>query len=104
MKNKTFFKQGLNFYLRKKIIFKIKITVNINSVSSLCSSSDLCNFEWLQSSTPTVTNIDTTNQQAIVLTGTGFDQTAANNVVLLGTVQCTVTSATSTQLVCSPGN
>ena len=104
MKNKTFFKQVLNLHLEKKSFFKIKITVNVNSVSSLCSSSDLCNFEWLQSSTPTVTNIDTSNQQAIVITGTGFDQTAANNIVLLGTVQCTVTSATSTQLVCTPGN
>ena len=72
---------------------------------SLCSSSSLCDFQWLASSTPTVTNIDTSVQQAIKLTGTGFDQTSnSNNIVLLGNVPCTVTSATSTQLICTPGN
>lgn len=71
---------------------------------SLCSSSSLCNFQWLQSSTPTVTNIDTSNMQAIVLTGSEFDQTNENNIVLLGNIACNVTSATSTQLVCMPGN
>jgi hypothetical protein len=74
-------------------------------VPSLCSSSSLCDFEWLASSTPTLTNIDTTNQQAITLIGTGFDQTSnSNNIVLLGNVPCTVTSATSIQLICTPGN
>jgi hypothetical protein len=76
----------------------------VNNVPSLCASSSLCNFQWLQSSTPVVTNIDTSNKQAIVLTGTGFDSTNQNNKVLLGDVPCTVTNSTSTQLVCTPGN
>jgi len=42
--------------------------------------------------------------QAIVLTGSEFDQTNENNIVLLGNIACNVTSATSTQLVCMPGN
>jgi hypothetical protein len=81
-----------------------QVTVSVNNVPSLCTSSSLCDFQWLQSSTPVVTNIDTSNKQAIVLTGTGFDLTNQNNKVLLGDVACTVTSASSTQLVCTPGN
>jgi len=70
-------------------------------VPSLCTSS--CNFQWTQTATPTVTNIDTSNAQAIVLTGSGFDATNSNNNVLLGTVPCVVTASTATQLTCTPG-
>ena len=41
---------------------------------------------------------------AIRITGTGFDTTTpANNIVLIGKFLCTITSATSTQIVCAAG-
>lgn len=43
------------------------------------------------------------NLNAIVLTGTGFDEiNPQNNIVKLGDVNCSCT-ATATQLTCSPG-
>ena len=69
----------------------------------MCSSSTACNFQWTQTSTPTITNIDTSNQQSIILTGTGFSSSNTDNVVLLGSVPCTVTSSSATQLTCTPG-
>ena len=77
--------------------------MSVNGVPSKCDTSNACDFQWLEASTPTVTNIDTSNAQSIVLTGTGFDLTSQNNQVLLGSVACTVTSASSTQLICTPG-
>lgn len=80
------------------------MTVNVNGVPSLCSSSSACNFQWTQTATPIVTNIDTSNAQAIVLTGTGFSATsAAENKVLIGDEVCVVTSFSTTQLTCTPG-
>jgi len=50
-----------------------------------------------------VTVIDTSNASSFVLTGTGFDAIAENNLVKLGDVACDITDATSTQLTCKPG-
>jgi hypothetical protein len=78
-----------------------QVTVNINSISSKCTGD--CSFEWLVASTPVVTNIDTSQKNAIVLTGMGFDTAKENNNVFLGPVECIITSATATQLICSAG-
>ena len=78
-----------------------QVTVVVNAVPSKCSG--VCDFQWLDSATPTVTNIDVSNQNSIVITGTGFDTVAKNNYVLLGDVACTVLTATATQLTVKPG-
>ena len=77
------------------------MSVSINGVPSKCTGN--CSFQWLQSSTPVVTNIDITNRQSIVLTGDGFDPIMGNNIVLLGNNECKITSASVTELVCTPG-
>lgn len=42
---------------------------------------------------------------AITITGSGFDAlNITNNIVLIGTTACVITSATTTQLVCAPGD
>lgn len=41
---------------------------------------------------------------AIRITGTGFDATTlSNNIVLIGSVPCSITSATTTELICAAG-
>ena len=77
--------------------------MSVNNVPSKCDD-QTCDFQWLQSATPVVTNIDTSNAQRIILTGTGFDSISQNNQVLLGEVACTVTDASGTQLSVTPGN
>ena len=39
----------------------------------------------------------------MVISGTGFSTTSANNHVLIGLATCTVTSATSTAITCTVG-
>ena len=77
------------------------MSVSINGVSSQCTGN--CDFQWLESSTPIVTNIDISNPQSIILTGSGFGTSVQNNKITLGDVECMVTSASSTQLICKPG-
>ena len=44
------------------------------------------------------------NPSAIKLTGSGFDaQKILNNIVKIGTSDCSIISATSTQIICAPG-
>ncbi|XP_069115226.1 fibrocystin-L-like [Argopecten irradians] len=82
-----------------------QVAVTVNDVTSKCSGS--CSFEWLQSSTPSVTGITpATGQQGTVatITGTGFSSTASDNSVMVGGVACSVTTASSTSITCTVGN
>ena len=90
-------------WIVKEFLFIIlnKVSVSVNGIPSKCTGE--CNFQWLQNSTPLVTNIDISNRQSIVLTGNGFDPIMGNNIVSLGNFDCKITSATLTQLVCTPG-
>lgn len=72
----------------------------INGISTACSN---CSFEWSQEATPVVTSIDASSNSGIVIDGTGFSETISDNIVLIGRVPCNVTSATTTQLICSAG-
>ena len=57
---------------------------------------------WLYSQAPTITAFTPTSGavgSTVTITGTGFNTTAANNVVYIGGVKATVTSASATQLV-----
>ena len=81
---------------------KPQIRVSINNILAKCESN--CDFEWLESSTPNVNSIDKTNPSSIILTGTGFSTVPENNIVKIGETLCTVTSATETQLTCTPEN
>ena len=81
---------------------KPQVTVSINNIMSKCVGS--CDFEWLETATPTVSNINTTNLAAIVITGTGFDTNAQNNKVKIGDVACSISSATSIELICAAGS
>ncbi len=79
---------------------KPQVAITIADIATKC---DNCTFEWLQSATPTVSNIDASSLDSIQITGTGFDTTTDNNLVLIGDVPCRITSATSTLLVCAAG-
>ena len=57
---------------------------------------------WLYSQAPTITSFSPTSGAVgatVTITGTGFNTTAANNVVYFGGVKATVSSATATQIV-----
>ena len=81
---------------------KPQIAVTIAGILASCVGN--CDYDWSDSQTPQVNSIDTSNHNLITITGTGFDSTPANNIVMIGTTPCTVTSATSTSLQCVPGN
>ncbi|XP_069115224.1 fibrocystin-L-like [Argopecten irradians] len=77
----------------------------INDVPTKCSGN--CDFEWLTSSTPTVTGISPGTGiagTAATITGTGFSVTASDNSVIIGGVACVATAATSTSITCTIGN
>ena len=77
------------------------MSVSVNGVPSQCTGN--CDFQWLESSTPIVSAIDISNPQSIVVTGSGFDTSVQNNNITLGDIECVIKTATSSQLVCSPG-
>ncbi|CAF0710276.1 unnamed protein product [Brachionus calyciflorus] len=81
---------------------KPQVVVSINNIPVKCSNS--CDFEWVDSSTPVVNSIDTSNPNSIVLNGSGFDSIPSNNLVKIGDSICNVISSTSTQITCQPGN
>ncbi|XP_021369085.1 fibrocystin-L-like isoform X2 [Mizuhopecten yessoensis] len=84
---------------------KPQVTTLTNGIPTRCSGT--CDFEWLASRTPTVTNISPgTGQSGTVatITGTGFSATSADNSVMLGGVACEVTSSTSTSISCTLGS
>jgi len=62
-----------------------------------------CDFQWLVSATPLIKNINADNKSAIVLNGQGFDIDSSNNDVEIGSYNCKVISASSSQLTCFPG-
>lgn len=72
----------------------------MNDIASACSN---CTFQWSADATPVVNSIDASSNSAITIDGTGFSATPSDNIVMIGAVRCTVTSATSTQLVCAAG-
>jgi len=80
---------------------KPQVSITIADIVSECTE---CTFEWLESATPTVSNIDASNLDSIQITGSNFDASEPNqNVVLIGEIPCEIVSATSTLLVCSAG-
>lgn len=91
-------------YKTKVLILQIaiilKVAVSINGIATACSN---CTFEWSADATPVVNAIDASSNSAIVIDGTGFSETPSDNIVLIGTTRCTVTSASSTQLTCTAG-
>ena len=75
----------------------------INGIPSKCSTN--CSFQFSDNKTPTVNSIKITNQTSVTLIGAGFDgKNTTNNQVYIGTTKCSITSANSTLLICSPGN
>jgi len=76
-----------------------QVTVSVNTIMSKCNGS--CDFQWSNTATPVVNAIDSANLNSIIIDGTGFDSTIANNLVQIGGYNCTVSQATSQQLTVS---
>ncbi|XP_033757813.1 fibrocystin-L-like [Pecten maximus] len=84
---------------------KAQVMVLINGVPTKCSGT--CDFEWLTSSTPTVTGISPgtgLSGTVATITGTGFSGTPADNSVMIGGVACVATASTSTSITCTIGS
>ncbi|XP_048777455.2 fibrocystin-L-like isoform X3 [Ostrea edulis] len=81
-----------------------QVIAYVNDIPTRCEGT--CKFEWQASSTPVVSAISPTSAytgDSLTITGTSFGASAADNSVTIGGVACTVTSASSTQLVCTVG-
>ncbi|CAF2963963.1 unnamed protein product [Rotaria sp. Silwood2] len=78
-----------------------QVEVLVGGYPSKCSGISTCDFQWLSSQTPTVSSIVQSNM-ILTITGTGFSSITSANTVIIGTSgSCTVTSATTTSLVCT---
>lgn len=78
-----------------------QVEVFVGGYPSKCVGDNTCDYQWLSSQTPTVTNI-VQSSSTLTITGTGFSTTANDNKVTIGTSgTCTVTSASSTSLTCT---
>ncbi|CAF3592631.1 unnamed protein product [Rotaria sordida] len=78
-----------------------QVEVFVGGFPSQCSSNSTCDFQWLSSQTPTVTSI-VQSSMTLTITGTGFSTIPSSNTVIIGTSgSCTVTSATTTSLLCT---
>lgn len=78
--------------------------VIVNDVPSRCTGN--CDFEYDNTINPTVSSINPTtgtSGTALTITGTGFSTTSSNNLVRIGDSECTVTSATATEIQCTVG-
>lgn len=79
----------------------LKVEVFVGGYPSKCSATTTCDFQWLSSQTPTVSSVSQTGM-TLTISGTGFSTTASDNKVIIGTSgSCHVTTATTTQLVCT---
>lgn len=70
------------------------------------SHRDYCGFKYSQMATPTVTNItprSASNNETVTISGTGFSETASENYVVFGDVDCSVVSSTPTAIECVLG-
>ncbi|CAF3664415.1 unnamed protein product [Rotaria sordida] len=75
--------------------------VFVGGYLSKCSSSNTCDFQWSITQTPSVTSIEK-NNMTLTIIGTGFSTIASSNEIIIGTEGlCTVTSATTTSLICT---
>ncbi|CAF3637436.1 unnamed protein product [Rotaria sp. Silwood1] len=77
-----------------------QVEVFVGGYPSQCLGTSTCDFQWLSSQTPSVSAVSQSSM-TLTITGTGFSTTTTSNKVIIGTSgSCTVTSATTTQLVC----
>ncbi|XP_006825958.1 fibrocystin-L-like [Saccoglossus kowalevskii] len=83
-----------------------QVTVSVNQIPSTCTGD--CSFEYLADLTPQVTGISPISGSAsssteVTLLGVGFSQTADDNKVTIGGVNCAVTNALDTTIICLIG-
>ncbi|KAK3716577.1 hypothetical protein RRG08_039372 [Elysia crispata] len=84
-----------------------QVQASINGVPTRCQEGQDCSFSWASSHTPTVTGITPTSGSmgaSVVISGTGFSNTDADNTVVIGTTACTVTGSTTTAVTCTLNN
>ncbi|GFS10808.1 polycystic kidney and hepatic disease-like 1 [Elysia marginata] len=84
-----------------------QVQASINNVPTRCRDGTDCSFSWTSALTPTVASIAPTSGSmgaSVVITGTGFSSTDADNTVVIGTTACTVTGSTSTSVTCTLNN
>ncbi|XP_033119893.1 fibrocystin-L-like [Anneissia japonica] len=84
-----------------------QVEVVINGIISSCSSEN-CGYQYNEDLTAIISGIDTHQgsgyeNTSITISGSGFSTDAADNVVTIGEANCTVTSATASQIVCDVG-
>eukprot|EP00798_Chlamydomonas_sp_ICE-L_P008885 gene8886-3764_t len=84
------------------------VRVSVNSVPSSCGEVSDCVFSYDASSTPTLTSASPTtltfaddSSLELVIAGTGFSTSPAENLVKVGLATCTPLAATATQINCS---
>ncbi|WP_374505928.1 FG-GAP-like repeat-containing protein [Flavobacterium sp.] len=80
--------------MKKKLLFS-------KSLQCLVAVVFLLTTHVINAQAPTITSFSPTSAQvgeAVTITGTGFNATAANNIVYFGSVQASVTVATTTSL------
>uniref|UniRef100_A0ABM0MU86 Fibrocystin-L-like n=1 Tax=Saccoglossus kowalevskii TaxID=10224 RepID=A0ABM0MU86_SACKO len=83
-----------------------QVTVSVNQIPSTCTGD--CSFEFLADLTPQVTDISPNSGSAsssteVTVQGVGFSQTADDNKVTIGDVNCVVTNALDTMIMCLIG-
>ena len=81
-------------------------SVNVQ-VTSTSTNYPVASFDYANAATPTINTVSPatgTAGETITIDGVNFSGTMSNNVVTVGGETCTVSTATTTQIVCDVGN
>ncbi|XP_062600839.1 fibrocystin-L-like [Saccostrea cucullata] len=79
-----------------------QVAAFINEIPTQCSSATGCSFVWEAATTPVI-NSCTSGSGTLTISGTGFSTNQADNAVTIAGVECTVTSSSDVEIVCTPG-
>lgn len=81
-----------------------QLRLSSNSINAICHED--CSFEFTKDTTPSIVDVQPSSGSIgtiFTITGNGFNPILEDNTVIIGDNECTVISASDTQLLCKSG-
>uniref|UniRef100_UPI00193AC945 fibrocystin-L-like n=1 Tax=Styela clava TaxID=7725 RepID=UPI00193AC945 len=91
--------------MTRRMYSESQVEVLMNGIHSRCDGD--CSFSYSNALTPVLTSSSPSsgsNPTPITIVGTNLDESSSGSEVLINGVECTITSHTSTEIICTTGS